>query len=916
MPDIDISKDLQLQPSDVEAITPKVISKDKKKKSLIETIEIKPLKEYTPEELEYAHAYYQATGVLFSDSCKKHFAIANEMLDRGLIHTYNKACDRVVELIRNYKTYDPSKVSDAVLRDDWRICSAWITTVCKENKRFESPQWKDLSLIEQQREIKNLAAKIRAEMIKRGWHPKELNVEELVWEDTPKQIRHQVHKIPSKEYVCGLKNVGNGISFLVCRLGAAKSKVYSVRFSKEQGWTMEKAKSWVREHKLSWELPEGMTIEDINVSFIVKQDNSTLIKVWKYLVKQADSMDKINEPVMNAAIFVGTEMFKRGLWDTNKGSNKLEKSVEDEVEDYPSPEWVPMSEEAPTGEFITLEKVIKALPSNIVVNGEPYAGYLAGRIVNEGKIPKDKDIDLIFRQHPDPRIILAAKSIQPKWLADKLHVIFAPEGPSLGYSANILRYGFFKLNEDSISKGYGPYRFENLAAKIEPGNPIAGVKPLSGFGKNEFWDIKEMWLKIGKEFINEGEYIQEKIDGRRMQLHADNNKVHIFTEDNQRDRADSFPNIKKEILNKLKCKSCILDGEMTPFITNNKNFKNARDKRNLGELMEREDSASITIGKVSPELEDSIVYVFYDIMYKDGKSLVDLPYEERFKILSETIPKDCKYLDIVKSIKVSSMKEWFIAVNRMRNENGSEGIVGKAAKSFIYPVKKSGENRSPYEFKLKNLKEIDVMVWNRTEKKRTESNEPLGNWMYDCVYLIPENMVNKFQNDNVIEYEGKHYAIIGKSYATNVSCKKGDIVTVMPIRIREYKDKEGKLRWTWMFPYFKEKKEGKNEPDTITTVERIAKLKTKPSHKDMLSMTLEELENSKAEISIKLDKCEYYKDEMCPLKKIFGQTRDELSLDIEQLRFPVSCPIAYIRKCRYLKPYYYSFKRYRIRGYD
>jgi len=55
---------------------------------------------------------------------------------------------------------------------------------------------------------------------------------------------------------------------------------------------------------------------------------------------------------------------------------------------------------------------------------------------------------------------------------------------------------------------------------------------------------------------------------------------------------------------------------------------------------------------------------------------------------------------------------------------------------------------------------------------------------------------------------------------------------------------------------------------------------------------------------------------MCPLKKIFGQTRDELSLDIEQLRFPVSCPIAYIRKCRYLKPYYYSFKRYRIRGYD
>lgn len=152
---------LAMGPEDVDAITEKVFNKKKRK-------------ELSSEELEYLHAYAHAGFLsIGDDSCKMHFAIASEMIERGIPHIRRTACDGIVELIHNFRTYDPKKVSDPVLRDDWRIAVAWLKTL-SSGKKFESEQFKDMILEQQISAVKKLVENIRNEMVSRGFKPKEL----------------------------------------------------------------------------------------------------------------------------------------------------------------------------------------------------------------------------------------------------------------------------------------------------------------------------------------------------------------------------------------------------------------------------------------------------------------------------------------------------------------------------------------------------------------------------------------------------------------------------------------------------------------------------------------------------------------------------------------------------------------------
>jgi len=1162
----------------------------------------------TMEELEYFHSYYHSCGELLSPCCKEHYVIALEMLNRGIPHLSRTPCDRPIELItketaeyiRNIKD-----VEDRPLGDDFRIVLAWYSSI-RRGKKLKRKDGTPITI----EDCRKLGLAIVKEMIRRHKEYEKKGITKFTFN------KPETYKKYAREL----------FEWIIKQIG--KDNI---------PWKEEKELNYISQ--IYSVLPAGMRIEDIDPPYVIGLTDEELIKLWEFLVDKANesasSPETIPENIHDAGVFVGIELYKRGLWDDVKGDNILTKAVELEVSEYPTPKGLFFSEaeesEAiypePEGEYIKLEDVLKALPPHLIVKGEPYGAYLTGRIVNEGRIPKDHDIDLLFRQLPDPRIVEAVKNLKPEWLARRIHPVFDPFGPYIGYSLNVYRYGFFKLPDNLMIRDFGPYRFEKLAKEIKVGKPMIGVKPRSGFGKFEFWDPEEMYREWASKYLEDGIFVQEKVDGRRMQLHVDKAKklVKIITEDRQRDRASQFPNIVKEIMDKLNCESCILDGEMVAFeIPPNKVVKSAKLKRQM-DLMEREDTAAITVGKVPPELEDRIVYVFYDIMYLDGKPVVDLPYSERFKLLKKVVPRDARYLDLVRSIFTDTPGEFLRAVEKMRRAPGSEGVVAKAA-TMKYPVKYKGENRSdemcitggsyilteegfkkvcnlkvgdlvfakdgklhrvlrilkrlvgseeklydvrsknpggikvrltgdhrvmtregweraeninnklgvpirislpeePYpkrlelewhgykkiikctddfwkfigfwlaegslgnnrcksykrgeltfsqkdpkvfeyyadladkllgvkgkryqynginiyivwdkpfcdwlsrhfldrnddktipwfigslpessfnalwngyrdgdrchkfsddiitsdpslagrmyaillhrnetvsvvwrktrkrnsfiirrlkrpitsyrieakrvytdkkdwvydievegeesflsgnivlhNCKLKNLKEIDVMVWDVIEKKRKETGEPLGSYMYISVYLIPEEKVDDFPKNKVVEYKGKHYAIIGRTYATNVKCKRGDIITVMPIRIRRYESKEGKYFYTWMFPYFKEKRSDKKDPDTLTTVERIAKLGTRPAK---LTETLEET------IVVKLPICEFSEyPEICPLKKIFGKPRyHELTiLKIEHLRFPVACPLANIRRCVFLKDYYYGFKTYK-----
>lgn len=770
--------------------------------------------------------------------CKLHYLIYKEYGRRSLPHlNTEKYCDRVVYLIKeDFDKYieNISNVSDKVLLDDFRIVIAWYSRILSGEKLYHDIDGNKKEITED--EVKKLGLAIAKEMIKRGFkfHPEEYTTE-----------------------------------------GAKKMWSY---ISEKLGLSME----------------DFDNVQDITVQFLKKLTNEELEELWKWLHqkwKEEFPDGKVTEDFLNANIMIQTERFNRGLIDYSyEDKDELDKQARYSWQEYGTPKTLDKE--------ITLEDVLKEFNQikAIVPNIAPI-GYLTGRLVNEGKIPEDHDIDLVLSVPPTPAIITAIRTALPSWIGNKLHIFYDRNAGSIGYSIPIFSQAFVITDPKIQIKSFNPqfvpvYYSENL----EIGKYVIGVKPKSGFGKNEFFDVDEMWTKWGSTHLPC--YIEEKVDGRRFQAHigADGKVIAFFTEDTHRDRKDKFPVIMSE-LESLRLKNTILDGELLVFETEGKNFKNAKSIRALCPLTPREDTAVLTGGNEVPkELQERTVYVIHDILMHDGENVALKPYSERRKLYSSLI-KDEKHIDVVKSVYVNSMQEFYKAVEEMRRANGSEGVVCKSA-DFVYPIKYSGENRSPDMCKLKNLKEIDVIVLDVISKKDTSTGKELDQFVYECGVLIKKEDKDKYAE--VKEYNGKYYLIVGKSYSTAEKCKVGDIITIMPIRVRQY-EKDGKILYTWMFPYFKEKKEGKSEPDTVETLEKLAKVGTSALDEDGIK-----------KITIKLKACEFAEDvNICPLKKKFLRPYlSKVEVEKEVLLYPIACPLSQIFRCRYIKPYYYDIVPY------
>ncbi len=1199
-----------------------------------ENIEFLELSSLSIEELEYYHALsHQNQWIDF------HYLIATEMISRGVYHLDKDYIDRslywfslikekgkdwVNEYIKNIKKYTRAQVGD-----DFRIVLGWYSSIKRGKKLYKHLD--DTKIPITIDDCKKLALAIVKELLRRG---ASFNKPE-----TYKKYARELF-----EWV--IKQIG------------------------EEN---------IRWKELSLKLPEGFEVSDIDVEFVNKLTDEELEELWKWLHdkwKKEFPNGETPENYVNANIFIQIERWKRGLIDYDyEDKDKLDEAARYSWQEYGA---VTPLEEEPSGDYITLEEVLDAIQKSgiIPVKGQPFAAYLVGRVVNEGKVPKDHDIDMVFRQNPDPRLIIALKKNLPKWFSDRIHVVFDPcidentpiltdkgvklakdvsiedtllsskviktesyysvkpcisikprmfkevvvsenhpfllgdlritwrktnskhhepngiltwklakelkegdvlliprpkdglypqkidmvkylpknaeysenmklnlergrriarmpytlkgewliyprgkvkryieinkdfmefagwyiaegdnhngieitlglhemhhakrikelikkvfglnaririrehtilvycpnqivsrfledmfskharnkklplwfvnlpqeylriflrawingdgswkknridlcsaspslremfkwicykfgvipseykntltikgnainrifpgycnlertspkywiddsfiyvkiekirkvsprriinletnthliylpfishnSGPGIGYSVPVYGYALNPLPRELMIRGFGPYR---ALEELKTGKYIIGVKPKSGWEKWEFWDVKEAWEKWANKHIKNGIWIEEKVDGRRHQIHImKDGTVKIFTEDTHRDRAKVFPEIVEEF-KKMNIPDSILDGEILAFDFPSKVIgKNARAKREIGELVPREDTAAITAAKSLPkDFRERLVLVIYDIMKLKGKDLVNLPYSERRKTYVNLVGNKYKYIDYVRGDLAKTMQDFFRLVKKYRSVSGSEGVVCKDA-NFKYPVKYRGENRSEDMMKIKNLKEIDVIVLGIKEKKSKKTGEPLGTYMYECYIRIPPEEVKNWYPQDLKEYNGKVYAKIGMSYGTSVKCKIGDIVTIMPIRIRFY-TKNGKKRVTWMFPYFKEKKPEKKDADPLSVAEKIAKLGTGPPPEQ-----LDWEQDLETVIRIRMVTCPFYADyTICPLRKRFGIRRAIMNLarvEEEVLKYPVMCPLASIFKCPYLKPYYYGF---------
>lgn len=607
------------------------------------------------------------------------------------------------------------------------------------------------------------------------------------------------------------------------------------------------------------------------------------------------------ESMVNSHIFVWKEIQKRKL--KHSIDDTLDRVTTLPVVEYPQPEFGPsrgVPQEMTAEELIKLQEVLKAFPDMITIE-DPIHVYLCGRIVNEKQIPLSHDLDLLFKQgwfhQPTIRTFLDKVSETNPEVAKRFHFVWDSNGPQIGLSVPLYRLAFIRVSPEEMRRR-SPFEFlrETMAELFKP---YIDLKPKSGFKKNEFWDVQEMWDKWAKNYIDKGIVVQKKFDGMRMTVHVKGSEVKIYTEDQQRDRAACFKKSIVELLKHRKVDSFILDTEMVEYGCGALKT-NAPDL--VCEQKPREDQIKWIGAKPEGLDDEDVVFHVHDCTFIDGTPINDKGYLERWNAIDKILPTRLKHWRKVEGTEVTDMKAFFSAVNKYRRLLNSEGVVCKAIDS-IYPIKYSGENRAVDWAKLKNLKEIDVMVW-KVIQKQTSKGKALNQWLYECLFSVPCEGIEKYRAKDIVKREGKCYLWIGKSYATGERVSPGTIIIVRPIRIAEATDPKGKLYYTWMFPFYDGKHPSKTEPDSIDVVKKLVAQGTGPAKLGQNQMIF------------RLPTCPFWEDsQICPLKERFMAPRDNLSkVSIEYLRFPVLCKFANNHICRYIKSYYYGFKEYELKS--
>lgn len=145
----------------------------------------------------------------------------------------------------------------------------------------------------------------------------------------------------------------------------------------------------------------------------------------------------------------------------------------------------------------------------------------------------------------------------------------------------------------------------------------------------------------------------------------------------------------QEIWKDVKGEKVILDGEVVVF---------HKGKPDFYKLAEREHVESKTriefLAKMIPA-----TYIVFDILYKDGKDLTQLPLIERKKILEETAKESSRL--VISQYVIGKGKKFFEEIRK----RGLEGMMAKKLDS-PYMI----DERSNLWLKIKALETLDVII--------------------------------------------------------------------------------------------------------------------------------------------------------------------------------------------------------------
>lgn len=184
--------------------------------------------------------------------------------------------------------------------------------------------------------------------------------------------------------------------------------------------------------------------------------------------------------------------------------------------------------------------------------------------------------------------------------------------------------------------------------------------------------------KVFEKMAPEGDGIHAtpKYDGFRVQIHKNGDKVHMYSR-NLEDMTHMFPEIIEGTIKQIKAKTVILDSEALAYQPESEEFlpfqetTKRRRKHNIEE-----------VAKQLP-----LKAFVFDILYVDGKSLLDTPLVERMKLLKETLHGDETLIPAPGKI-LKKPEE----LQLMLDDSISKGLEGVVVKRIDSPYEAGGRN--------------------------------------------------------------------------------------------------------------------------------------------------------------------------------------------------------------------------------
>ncbi len=199
--------------------------------------------------------------------------------------------------------------------------------------------------------------------------------------------------------------------------------------------------------------------------------------------------------------------------------------------------------------------------------------------------------------------------------------------------------------------------------------------------------------------------VEWKLDGARIQLHLDQGEVSVYTR-NLNEVTDRLPHV-VELARSLRCSSVVLDGEMLGLLGD-------------GEAPQPFQDTMATFGTEAPDQPATgLRPYFFDLMYLDGTSMIDVPLLERSAALGELVG-DHQIPRIVTSDGAEAAAHLEAAL-----ASGHEGVMVKGVDS-VYEAGRRGKTWR----KVKPVHTLDLVVlaaeWGHGRRRGWLSNLHLG----------------------------------------------------------------------------------------------------------------------------------------------------------------------------------------------